>query len=566
MHVPNSMTNSEIVEKIDEAISLMELLDFNSFKINAFRNLSAQVEKTSRPLRLHTEEEILQSFSKTMARNILDLLKTESFPEFDELEKQIPAGVRSMLQINGIGPKKVNTLWKEAGIDSIEGLKQACLLSQVSQLKGFGTKIQDTILAGISFIESNYGKLLMHHAEALAEKMEAEWKSIGISGNIRVGDLVTRNEVVSVLEFLFPVESRKEVNNWLTNNPDFEIQKEKSGPFHSIAWYFPKSASCCFFFAGKEEFAKQHFVLNTSAEHWNAARQAGIPLYSSWKKGKFESDEALYQQLNKPYVSPELRTGRFEWLEDFQEKETRLIEVQDLKGCIHNHSTYSDGKNSLEEMANWCIAQGYQYFGIADHSKTALYANGLYEERVQSQWKEINSINSRTTPFRILKGIESDILGDGALDYGEETLKGFDYVVASVHSGMKMDKETATTRLITSIENPYTSVLGHCSGRILLKRPGYPLDYTKIIDACVSNHVAIELNAHPSRLDMDWQNLARALDKGAIISINPDAHEAESMAMMKYGVWLARKAGASAQQVLNAWDLDAVIKFFNSRR
>jgi len=562
LQAPIRMTNSEIVEKLDEAVSYMELLEMNVFKINTFRNLSQQVEKTTTPLRLNSEEEILQGFTKTMAKVILTLLQTGSYPEFDELEKQIPAGVRAMLQINGIGPKKVGTLWKDAGITTLEELKKACLLSQVSQIKGFGGKIQEIILLGIAFVESVQGKLLMHHGEALAEKLESDWKSANVSGFIRVGDLVTKNEVVSVLEFLFPVSGRSELNSWLASNPDFEIQKEKSGPFHTMAWYFPKSAQCGFFFASADEFPKQHYVLNTADAHWQAARQAGIPLYSVWKKGEFESDEALFQKLDKPYVSPEIRTGNFEWNEGFTDRNDSLIKESDLKGCIHNHSTYSDGKNSIEEMAQWCIEHGLQYFGIADHSKAAQYASGLHEEKVEAQWVEIDKLNIKLAPFRILKGIESDILGDGSLDYGEEILKGFDYVVASVHSVLKMDKETATNRLLKAIENPYTHVLGHCSGRILLKRPGYPLDYTKIIDACVANQVAIEINAHPSRLDMDWQNLARALDKGAIISINPDAHEREGMAMMKYGVWLARKAGASASQVLNAMDLSSILRFF----
>ncbi len=557
-----SMTNSEIVEKLDEVISWMELLELNSFKITAFRNLSQQVEKTSRPLRLQTEIEITGTFSKTMAQVILSLLRTESYPEFDELEKQIPAGVRSMLQINGIGPKKVNTLWKDAGIATLEDLKQACLRSQVSQLKGFGVKIQDTILAGIAFLESVQGKLLMHHGENLATKLETEWKEAGLTGFVRVGDLVTKNEVVRVLEFLFPVSQRTAFQTWIQSHPDFELQKDKSGPFQTMAWYFPKSAQCCFFFAGEEEFSKQQFVLNTTDEHWQEARNAGVPLYTVWKKGGYHSEEELFQKLNQPFIPAELRTGSFEWKEGFEEKKNLLIQNTDLKGCIHNHSTYSDGKNSLEEMAQWCIDHGLQYFGIADHSKSAQYAGGLYEEKVEAQWSEIDALNQKLAPFRILKGIESDILGDGSLDYADDFLKGFDYVVASVHSVLKMDKETATTRLLKAIENPYTRVLGHCSARILLKRPGYPLDYNKIIDACIANQVAIELNAHPSRLDMDWQNLALALDKGAIIAINPDAHEKEGMAMMQYGVWLARKAGATTSQVLNAMDLNSILQFF----
>jgi DNA polymerase (family 10) len=218
-------------------------------------------------------------------------------------------------------------------------------------------------------------------------------------------------------------------------------------------------------------------------------------------------------------------------------------------------------------MAEWCIQQGWEYFGIADHSKTARYANGLSEDAVHSQWAEIDALNQQFAgSFRVLKGIESDILGDGSLDYQEEILQGFDYVVASVHSIMKMDIRTASTRLIRAIENPFTNILGHCSGRILLRRPGYPLDYEKVVDACIANGVAIELNAHPSRLDMDLKNLRIALEKGAIIAVNPDAHEAAGMEYMRYGMTMARKAGATSEQILNCLPLENVLHFFQKSK
>jgi DNA polymerase (family 10) len=560
------MTNSEIVDKVDQAISYMELLDYNTFKINAFRNLSQQVEKTARPIRLSTKEEIQAGFSKSMSAVLVSLLETESFDELDALEREIPSGVRSMLQINGIGPKKVQTLWKEAGITTLEELKTACQRSQVSQIKGFGLKIQETIIQGIVFLESIQGKILMHHGEALAKKWEEEWKNQNIGGFKAVGDLETHHDTVRVMEFLFPKGERGKVQNWLSLNPDFQMEPEKSGPFHFFGTYLPKNASFCFFFSDERAFAKNEFLLNSSAEHWLKAKEEAIPLYTVWKKGDFTSSEELFTKLNKPFISPELREGTFEWDAEFPQKSENLITYKDLKGCIHNHSTYSDGKNTLKEMADWCIDQGWEYFGIADHSKTAQYANGLYEERVEAQWKEIDQLNAGFNGFCILKGIESDILSDGSLDYEEAILKGFDYVVASVHSVLKMDQETATKRLLRAIENPNTRVLGHCSGRILLRRPGYPLDYPKIIDACIANQVAIELNAHPSRLDMDWKLLASALEKGATIAINPDAHEKEGMSMMQYGVWLARKAGATKDQVLNAWSLQDVVGFFSKTK
>lgn len=235
-----------------------------------------------------------------------------------------------------------------------------------------------------------------------------------------------------------------------------------------------------------------------------------------------------------------------------------LISWDKLKGTVHNHSKYSDGNHTLQQMADFCKDLGLEYFGIADHSQTAQYASGLWPETVIKQQLEIDQLNANYEGFEILKGIESDILTNGDLDYETDILKTFDYIVASVHSVLNMDKEKATQRLIRAIENPYTSILGHLSGRLLLSRKGYPLDYPKIIDACAANKVVMELNASPYRLDIDWKWINLCLEKGVWISINPDAHEMNGIYDMKYGVAVARKAGLLASQTLNAQSLEAV--------
>jgi len=560
------MSNSDIVEKLEEAISYMELLDFNVFKINAFRKLSQEIEKTAQPIENLDKSQISAGYSKGMALVLSELVETETFSELKDIESKVPAGVRNMLQISGLGPKKVRTLWLEAGIDSIKILKNSCVSGHLSQIKGFGSKAQESILSGIEFLEEVHGKLLMHKGKKLAEILQDELSDFGIEGIVPVGDLVLKSEVVSAIEFLSPVSERKKIRDWFAQNQSFELNLSQSGPFILTGTQIEKGTIIRFFFATKPEWEKQLFLLNSTEQHWQAAQKIGIQLYQKWSKGTFNSGEELYQSLEKPFVSPELRIGKFEWNEDFNVKSENLIQYSDLKGCIHNHSLYSDGKNTVEEMAQWCISQGWKYFGIADHSKSAQYAHGLFEEMVEKQWKEIDEINQRLYPFKILKGIESDILSDGSLDYDSQTLAGFDYVVASVHSSMKMDIATATQRLIKAIENPFTTILGHCSGRILLKRPGYPVQYQKIIDACISNGVVIEINAHPSRLDMDWGNLSSALEKGAMISINPDAHEREGMKLMEYGTFMARKAGAERSSVLNAMSSVEIINFLEKKK
>lgn len=556
------MTNSEIVERLEDAMALMDLMEFNPFKINSFRTVAQLIEKL--PAQLQTMEPVERTghFSKTMSANIEALLETATFPELSELEAQVPIGVRNLFLINGIGPKKIRVLWKEAGIESTAALKEACLTGQVSQLKGFGQKIQQTILDGISYLESIQGKLLMHKADEMAQNLKNEMAIAGIQSVEVVGDVVFKAELVSSVQFLLPKSEYARTKIWIENQPEIQFEEAKSNPWMLKAFYIPTGTPIQFHFARTEDWAKRRYLLNSDSPHWTLAKQAGVPLYKTWLNGQYNSDDTFFNLLGKKAVPVDVRVGCWEWAENSGEKQENLIDYQHLKGCIHNHSRYSDGKNTIREMADYCMDQGWEYFGIADHSKTAVYAQGLWEEKVILQWKEIDELNSQLTPFRILKGIESDILADGSLDYEEDILKGFDYVVASVHSGLKMDKETATARLIRAIENPYTRILGHCSGRILLRREGYPLHYQKIIDACIANKVAIEINAHPSRLDMDWTQLAKALDQGAFISINPDAHEVNGMDLMRYGTYMARKAGASQMQVINAFSLAEILQFF----
>ena len=559
------MNNADIAECLEDAMELMELMDVNVFKINAFRKLSQSIESDPVQLQQLSKEELNQRFSKSMAAVLNDIILSGTFAELEAMEKEIPPGVRSMLRINGIGPKKVRHLWKEAGIDSLDLLKTSCINGTVALQKGFGDKIQHSILEGISFLESIQGRLLQHKAEAWASLLESEWTEAGFSGFSRTGNLVLWPETIASLDFLFPLQLREKMEKWLAENENRCMSiPEKSGPRHFYIDFPESGSSLRIFYYEPQTRDKIQLMLESEAGHWQEAAAKGISLYSEWKKGL--PHQQIYLNLDKKPVPAEIRQGWFEWEDAFQQG-SQLVEYGNVRGCLHNHSLWSDGRNKIAEMAEWCRQRGWEYFGIADHSQTARYANGLHEDAVYSQWAEIDALNNDLPEnFRILKGIESDILGDGSLDYSEEILSRFDFVVASVHSIMKMDIRTATTRLIRAIENPHTHILGHCSGRILLRRSAYPLDYEKISDACIANGVAIELNAHPSRLDMDYINLRRALEKGAIISINPDAHEIAGMDYMRYGFTMARKAGATAEQVLNCFSLKDLLGFFNKKK
>jgi DNA polymerase (family 10) len=277
-------------------------------------------------------------------------------------------------------------------------------------------------------------------------------------------------------------------------------------------------------------------------------------------------ESGIYASLGLQYIEPELREGLTEVSSAKENKIPKLIELSDLKGILHNHSTYSDGMNSLKEMAEYCKELGYEYLGICDHSQSAFYAQGLKPDRVFEQHAEIDLLNKQLFPFRVFKGIESDILNDGSLDYSDDVLKSFDFIVASVHSNLKMNEEKATARLLKAIENPFTTILGHPTGRLLLSRPGYPIDHKKIIDACAANGVIIELNAHPYRLDIDWRWIPYCLERGVKISINPDAHEKSGYHDMYFGTFVARKGMLSKEMCLNSLSLTEIESYFLSRK
>ena len=281
---------------------------------------------------------------------------------------------------------------------------------------------------------------------------------------------------------------------------------------------------------------------------------------------EIESEEAAYKAFDSQYIEPELREGTFEIDLASKDELPNLLELKELQGPFHNHSNYSDGNNTIRQLAEYCISQGYAYLGLSDHSKSAFYANGLQEFQIIKQHEEIAELNKELGPFKIFKGIESDILNDGSLDYAPDVLASFDFIVASVHSNLNMDREKATQRLLKAIENPYTTFLGHPTGRLLLRRKGYPIDHKKIIDACAKHDVIIEINANPWRLDLDWPWVNYALEQGVILSINPDAHEIEGFDDMKYGVYMGRKGGLTKEKTFNAWGLERVEKYLKERK
>jgi len=375
---------------------------------------------------------------------------------------------------------------------------------------------------------------------------------IAISGELR------RNcEIITSLVFVVETNNIFGSQSQISELEGFSEDLQASSPFTWRGFFEDYLIPIEIHLVDTSEFISAVFQHSAHENHLDS-----IDFYQQFQGKTILTEESIYQERNKPFIVPEMREGlqEFEWAG--QHKNEELIEDQDLQGCLHNHSVYSDGKNTVLEMAEACRSLGLHYFGIADHSQYAAYAGGLKEEDVLRQHEEIDRLNLLWSDFTILKGIEADILPDGSLDYNAHILSQFDYVVASVHAQLTMDLDRAMDRLIRAIENPYTSILGHPTGRLLLSRPGYPLNTHKILDACLANGVSIELNASPYRLDLDWRHIYTAMDKGVFVSINPDAHKMEGLKDMKYGVKVGRKGGLLKVLTLNALPLNELKAFF----
>lgn len=570
MHYLRSMSKKAVIKGFRLAAALMELHEANPFKIRNYTNAVFALEKTELPDDEITIEQLIAAgLSENMAQKAQAIIATDTFDELEELKSQTPEGVVEMLNIKGIGAKKVRALWQELGITSLYELAEACRSGKVAELKGFGEKTQAAIVEQIQFMEANAEKWHYADAEPMAARLLQLLQEKTTPVQVAVTGQVARClEVIDLLQLTAAVtDFELAFQQWTNANTAIETDWPACSPFAWRGWLLNEADGARLIPAEIKWVTPMRFAAESLKNSATPAHLNGLGIPELLKKQRdFASVEAVYQALGLPFVPPEMREGTFEIALAKANQLPRPVELQDLKGILHNHSTYSDGKHTLRQMAEATRAMGYEYFGIADHSVSAYYANGLSIERVQRQHEEIDQLNAQLAPFKILKGIESDILADGSLDYPDELLATFDYVVASVHSGLKMDKAKATRRLLKAIENPYTTILGHPTGRLLLRREGYPIDYEEIIAACAEHRVVIEINANPWRLDLDWRWVHRAVEAGCLLSINPDAHETDGLYDMRYGLPIARKGGAESRHILNTFSLADIEAWLSGKR
>jgi DNA polymerase (family 10) len=555
------MNNDTISDNFSLLAKLMDIHGENPFKSKSYANAAFQLDKLTVPLSTLSPLQIngLKGIGENIGTKIVEQIETGELKLLNEYLSKTPPGILDMLRIKGIGPKKIATIWKELEIESLGELLYACNENRLTLYKGFGEKTQQNIKESIKFFLQHQGLFLYAQLEAWVNIFEQQWqKQFTQQPTQIVGEFRRQQEIIHQLEWVTTVQP-DQIATWLTSL-NFSLHNSDN-PNH-IQAVSEDGITVLFHCTHPDHFFQKIFLLSGSEiflQYWQD--NFGNVMDISCK------DEISIFTTAEIYPIPAAQRETVAIIQQARKKALPpVIQTNQIKGIIHSHSNWSDGSNTLEEMATAACEKGYEYLVISDHSRAAFYANGLHPDRILAQHREIERLNKQLAPFVIFKSIESDILNDGSLDYPKEVLASFDLVIASVHSNLKMPQEKAMNRLLTAIENPYTSILGHPTGRLLLSRSGYPVDHEKIIDACVANQVVIELNAHPRRLDIDWRWIEIAINKGAIISINPDAHSIEGFADTRYGVLVAQKAGLPEEKNLSSFSLVAFNNFLATQQ
>ena len=566
------MTNKDVVTLLEGIALLLDLSGANPFKSRAYTNVARQIEQSEEDVETLVEEgrlRELKGVGDALEQKITEYVTTGALKYHDDLRAKFPESLFELFGIPGLGPKRIKQVYEELGIASLTDLEAVCTNGGLSNLKGFGPKMQSKLLEGIEFSKQQQGRHLYNKAFLEATRLKhllSEEKSvhaIEIAGSLR-----RCKEVVKDIDLVATSKAPKADMNRFVNDVEVQRVTGHGETKSSVVLNSGVAADLRVVSDTQYPFALLHFT--GSKEHNVALRQRAkdrglklneYGLFKGEKSLKCKTEADVYKALEMPFVPPELREdmGEFD-VDSFPE----LVTLDDVIGMFHSHSKYSDGQNTVEEMALAAQELGYHYLTMTDHSQSAAYAGGLRPETVVKQQKEIDKLNKKLSGFRVLNGIESDIRSDGSLDYPEEILQTFELVIVSVHSGLDMNEKDATKRIVKALENPHTTILGHPTGRLLLSRKGYPLNFEKVFDACAANNVAIEINANCHRLDLDWRHVRRAKERGLKLCIGPDAHSTGGLEDMTYGVGIARKGWLEPGDLLNCMTVDEFFAWRNS--
>jgi DNA polymerase (family X) len=574
------MNRGKVAEALDEIALLLDLLGENPFKSRAYGNAARIV----RGLDLDLDALVatggirrVKGIGPALAENISTLVGTGSLPFLDGLRGQVPAGLLEWLRIPGLGPKKARAIHVNLGISSLEELEDACRTMKLRDLPGFGEASERKILAGIARLRERAGRFLQPVVQSEAERLLAAVRAVSLVHRAEVAGSVRRRcETSKDIDLVAAAEDATAVMDAFVSDPGV-VEVTGRGPTKcSVRLAAGPAADLRVVPEPAYPFALAYF---TGSKAHNIALRAraqrlGLKLNeyaltqeSDGSEIPCASEEEIYRALGLPWIPPELREDQGEIEAAEEGRIPPLVESGDLRGILHCHSNWSDGLATIEEMAEGARALGMTYLGLCDHSQAAAYAGGLTMERFREQWAEIDRINARASDgFRILKGVEVDILPDGGLDFPDEFLASFEYVVASVHSRFDLGAAEQTERLVRAASNPFVDTIGHVTGRLLLARDPYRLELHRVLDAAAERGVAVELNSHPERLDLDPPSLRYGLARGMKTSVNPDAHEVSGLKDIRHGIGIARKGWCTRDDVLNAWPLERLLEWLAARR
>jgi len=558
----------EIAQILTEIGTMLELLGESPFKSRAYYNGARTIELLTEDIEKLAQQDKLKDIKgigKALDEKIKELVNTGRLEYYEGIKDKIPPGLFELLKIPGLGPKKVRVLYEELGITTLGELEYSCIENRLVELTGFGDKTQGKVLEGIQYLKRNRGRYLYPEALEKAERIVNEMQKSGLVSRISIaGSLRRKTETVKDIDILASGGDSDGIMDEFGHLPWIEKVIERGSSKLGALLDSGIRVDLRIVNDRQFPFALHHFTgskeHNTAMRHRAKGMRLKVNEYGIFGEGdqrgmECADEQGLFKHLGLQYIPAEIRenTGEIEAAQ--RGSLPNLVEYDDIKGIFHIHTRYSDGSSTIAEMAEKAVEMGMQYIGISDHSRSAYYAGGLKTEDVIRQRAEIDELNNLHRDFRIFAGIESDILTDGSLDYPDDILASFDFVIASVHSAFGMDEKTMTERLIRAIRNPHVTMLGHPTGRLILAREGYPVDLGRIIEAAAEYNKAIELNANPYRLDLDWRWCRRAKEAGVRVSINPDAHSPEGLKDLIYGVDTARKGWLEAGDVFNCISL-----------
>ncbi|MFH1025479.1 MAG: DNA polymerase/3'-5' exonuclease PolX [Nitrospirota bacterium] len=570
------MQNKSITQVLEEIGALLEIKGENQFKTRAYYNAAKTLSGIDNLEDMIKEKRLreIKGIGEALSKKIEEYSETGKMAYYEALTQEIPGSLLELMQIPNLGPKKIKVLYDELGITNTGELDYACKENRLVILPGFGEKTQEKILKGIEFLKKHKGEFLFGDIYPEAEKIKERFESrVGAECVEVCGSIRRRKEIVRDMDILVAGDDHQVLSKYFIDMA--EIDEVLLTGETKTSCRLKSGIEADLRVVSREQFPYALMYFTGSKEH--NVRLRGISKKKGWKLNEYglfeddqlikcENEEEIYRALGLPYIPPELRedTGEIEAAE--QNSLPVLVKLEDIKGIFHIHTEFSDGVDTIERMADAAKKMGFAYIGISDHSQSAYYARGLKVDDIYRQWEIIDRLNEKDPDFYIFKGIESDILPDGSLDYDETVLKGFDFVIASVHSSFNLKKEEQEKRIMRAMENPYTTMLGHPTGRLLLSRDSYDVDMRNIIDGAAQHNVIIELNASPYRLDIDWRYMKYAKEKGVMISINPDAHATGGLAVIIYGVGIARKGWQEKKDVLNTYTANEITNMFKRQR